>query len=61
MKNRKHIGTVEKDPVVAAVLERIVAFKDVVEKDGLPLSPPVPGPEMPPKPEMPARPVVARR
>jgi len=32
------------------MLERIVAFKTLMERTGLPPSPPIPGPEMPPKP-----------
>jgi len=35
------------------MLERILAFKKVVETSGLPPSPKIPGPEMPPKPTMP--------
>jgi hypothetical protein len=31
------------------MLERILAFKKTVETTGLPVSPPIPGPEMPPK------------
>jgi pimeloyl-ACP methyl ester carboxylesterase len=34
------------------MLERIVAFKNLMEGIGLPPSPPIPGPEMPPKPTM---------
>jgi pimeloyl-ACP methyl ester carboxylesterase len=37
------------------MLERILAFKTVVETSGLPRSPKIPGPEMPPKPTMPQR------
>jgi pimeloyl-ACP methyl ester carboxylesterase len=32
------------------MLERIIAFKNLMESTGLPPSPPIPGPEMPPKP-----------
>jgi pimeloyl-ACP methyl ester carboxylesterase len=35
------------------MLERIVAFKNLMEGAGLPPSPPLPGPEMPPKPVKP--------
>ncbi len=32
------------------MLERLVAFKNIVETSGLPPSPPMPGPVMPPLP-----------